>query len=367
MPAAAPRADAAPWLIALRAGVPARWLRHHPGPTPLIERLHAEIDRLESAPAAALRQALQHPDPARLEADLDWCAQPGHRLLHWAEADYPERLRAIAQAPPLLFCQGDASLLSWPQLAIVGARRASAQGLIEARRFAAALAGRGLAITSGLALGIDGAAHEGALEAQGLTVAVCATGLDEVYPRRHQKLAARIRDQGLLVSEFPPGTPPRADHFPRRNRLISGLSLGVLVVEAMRASGSLITARLALEQGREVFAIPGSIHQPLAQGCHQLIREGAKLTETIEDILEEIAAQLPAAPQAAAPAPAPDRAPASADPLLAWLGEAPCTVDELAARSGLAPAVLAERLLALELAGLVAEDGQGRLLRLHRR
>jgi DNA processing protein len=316
---------------------------------------------------------LRQPDVARLAADLAWLAVPGHRLLRCTDADFPPQLEHIPQPPAALFVVGDAAALLYPQVAVVGARAASAGGLAHARTFARALAQAGLAITSGLADGIDAAAHAGALEVGGLTLAVMGTGPDLVYPRKHQALAQRIAAHGALVSEFPPGTAARADHFPRRNRLIAGLSLGTLVVEAGLRSGSLITARLAAEQGREVFALPGSIGNPLARGCHRLIRDGARLVEGAAEIVETLA---PAARMlggelaACLAAPAPDgtstrsstataqeviATPAArrSDPvlqrLLSELGHDPMTLDELALRTGQSPAALGAQLLLLEL------------------
>ena len=213
---------------------------------------------------------------------MEWLSQPGNHVVHFQDAAYPALLKQIADPPPLLFVRGDRDYLAQPQLAIVGSRNPTHTGRALAREFAAHLASFGLTITSGLASGIDGAAHQGAIEAGGTTLAVTGTGLDRVYPARHRDLAHRVAENGALVTEFPPGTAPLAANFPRRNRLISGLSLGTLVVEAALRSGSLITARSALEQGREVFAIPGSIHNPLARGCHALIRDGAKLVESGE-------------------------------------------------------------------------------------
>jgi DNA processing protein len=252
--------------------------------------------------------------------------------------------------------QGDPAVLSRPALAVVGSRSATPQGLANARAFAAALSQQGWMIVSGLALGIDAAAHEGALEAMAQggagTVAVVGTGLDRVFPARHRALAHRIAAQGALVSEYAPGMPPLREHFPERNRLIAGLSQGTLVVEAALASGSLITARLASESGREVFAIPGSIHSPQARGCHALIRQGAKLVETAEDIVEELRGQRPLVLDAAAPSDG--EAAVADDPLLAALGHDPVTLDALLARTGESAAVLSARLLELELDGQVA-------------
>ncbi|AXQ31396.1 DNA-protecting protein DprA [Solimonas sp. K1W22B-7] len=301
-------------------------------------------------------------DPEGVALDLAWLERPGRSLLTLEDPRYPQRLREIASAPAALFCQGDPDLLALPQLAIVGARSATPQGLENARAFAAELARRGLCITSGLALGIDGAAHRGALEAGGMTIAVCATGLDRVYPARHRELAHDIVREGLMISEFPIGVPALPEHFPRRNRIISGLALGVLVVEAAPESGSLITARYANEQGREVFAIPGSIHNPQARGCHRLIRQGAKLVESIDDILEEIAPQLRQRRETLAASAAPED-PAQAR-LLECLGTEPQSFDQLQAACGLDAAAFGEALLALELSGEVAAAAGGAYQRL---
>ncbi|MGH8401460.1 MAG: DNA-processing protein DprA, partial [Gammaproteobacteria bacterium] len=238
---------------------------------------------------AASRAALKHPDWASVDQDQRWLETADANILPFTDAAFPALLRGIPAAPMLLFLRGDISLLDTPQLAMVGSRNPSTDGRRNAEGFAAYLAGCGLTITSGMALGIDAASHRGALKANGTTIAVWGTGLDKPYPPRHRELAEEIAAKGLLVSEFPPGTLPIPTNFPRRNRIISGLAIGTLVVEAATASGSLITARLAAEQGREVFAIPGSIHNPMARGCHQLIRQGAKLVESAGDILEELA------------------------------------------------------------------------------
>lgn len=281
----------------------------------------------------------------------DWLAgSPARRVVCWGDAEYPAALLNLADPPPLLYAQGRIDLLRARSLAIVGSRNASAQGCDTARAFAAHLSRDGLTIVSGLALGIDGAAHDGALEGPGSTIAVVGTGLDQVYPKRHEALARRITEQGLLISEFTLGTPPLANNFPRRNRLIAGLSLGTLVVEAALQSGSLITARLAAEGGREVFAIPGSIHAPQSRGCHRLIQQGAKLVETADDILQELRWPTPVAAQTS-------RSEASADApqvLLDALGYAPVTLDALIARCGWPAAELQAKLLDLELEGRVA-------------
>ena len=223
-----------------------------------------------------------------IDYDLSWLEQNNNGVITFNETNYPSQLKEIADPPPVLFVRGNPDLLSLPQIAIVGSRNPSSLGAETAFNFAKTLSHHGFVITSGLALGIDAASHRGALTAKGYTVAVAGTGLDRVYPARHKELATEIVNTGVMISEFPPGTPAKANHFPRRNRIISGLCQGLLVVEAAKQSGSLISARLALEQNREVFAIPGSIHNPLARGCNALIREGAKLVETTQDILEEL-------------------------------------------------------------------------------
>ncbi|AYF90906.1 DNA-protecting protein DprA [Pseudomonas sp. DY-1] len=283
---------------------------------------------------------------------LAWQEHSGRQLLCWDDPGYPALLAEIGNAPPLLYVAGDASLLERPQLAMVGSRRASAAGLDTARAFARSLAGGGFVITSGLALGIDGAAHQGALDVAGKTVAVLGTGLERIYPNRHRGLATRIVEEGgALVSELPLDCPPQPSNFPRRNRIISGLSLGVLVVEASPSSGSLITARLAAEQGREVYAIPGSIHHPGARGCHQLIREGAALVEKVEDILEALRGW-----QAVASAAGTEVLATEAHPLLDLLRASPYSSEGLAAISGWElPRLLAE-LTDLELQGHVARE-----------
>lgn len=312
---------------------------------------------------------LRAPDRVRIDADAAWLAADGRRLLTWLDADYPALLREAGTAPAALFVDGDASTLWLPQIAVVGARSATAGGLANARSFAAHLAGAGLVVTSGLADGVDAAAHAAALDAGRTTIAVMGTGPDLIYPRRQAALAGRIRSQGALVTEFPPGVQARPDHFPRRNRIIAGLSLGVLVIEAGVQSGSLITARLAVEQGKEVFAIPGSIHSPQSRGAHALLRQGAKLVETAQDVLEEL--RLPtAAPTliAAADEPGADAAaPPSGDAaLLAALGADPVGFDALQARTGLPTDVLQTRLLELELDGQLSRLPGGLFQRLVR-
>lgn len=307
--------------------------------------------------ADALKSAAE---PESLTATLAWLAEPGNHFLPITHPDYPPQLRNIADPPPWLYVKGDLALLASPMLAIVGSRNATAQGCRDARAFAQSLAEAGLTIVSGLALGIDAAAHEGALTG-GRSLAVVGTGLDRVYPARHWDLAHRLAAEGALVSELPLGTPPRPGQFPRRNRIISGLALGVLVVEATLQSGSLITARLASEQGREVFALPGSIHSPLAKGCHRLIREGAKLVECVEDILEELRWQW----RPPVKLPADNTAHEPADGLLELMGADPVAIDRLVSLSGLTVETLSAKLLALELEGRVACLPGGLYQRLH--
>lgn len=323
----------------------------------------------DAGPGAWRRQGVQAPQLAALtaaadlpvEADLDWLAGGADRhLLALNDPRYPQRLREIEDAPAVLFARGDPELLSLPQLAVVGSRAATPQGRENAHAFSEALAARGLTITSGLAEGVDGAAHEGALAAGGLTIAVCATGLDQVYPARHRSLAHRIAGEGVLVSEFPLGVGPLAHHFPRRNRIISGLSLGVLVVEAAAGSGSLITARLGAEQGREVFAIPGSIHNPQARGCHRLIRQGAKLVESVDDVLEELGPQIGPALRAAQGGGALSARAADTTELEQALGDEALAFDALLARVGGRSQDLSSALLSLELAGRVRREADGR-------
>ncbi len=312
------------------------------------------LARVELPPAA--RRSLAAPDRAALRADLEWCAASGVQSILCTEAAYPAQLAAIRGAPPVLYVLGSLEALCAPQLAMVGSRTPTPAGRAIAREFASALARCGLAITSGLAVGIDAASHQGALEAGGRTVAVLGTGLDWIYPSENRALARRIRDSGALVSEFPPRTRPQRQNFPRRNRIISGLALGTLVVEATADSGSLITARCAGEQGREVFAIPGPIRSPLSRGCHKLIRDGAHLIEAPAEVLPEIQfeyinQELNNNPPDSPAAPALDK---EYEMLLDALGFEPVTLDTLVARSGLSGESIASMLLILELRGCVA-------------
>lgn len=286
--------------------------------------------------------------------NLDAKASSGCRsILLLGSQAYPSAWLQIADPPLLLYTQGHLDLLSQPSVALVGSRGATPQGLINARAFAQALSGVGLTVVSGLASGIDGAAHQGGLMGPGSTIAVVGTGLDRVYPRQHHDLAHQISQKGLIVSEYAPGTPALAAHFPQRNRLIAGLSLGTLVVEAALPSGSLITARLATEAGREVFAIPGSIHAPQSRGCHALIKQGAKLVECAQDVFDELQWQTPLT-ASSRPLESSSTTPAGAAPLLAALGDDTLSLEALATRTGWPPQVLNVQLLSLELSGHVA-------------
>ncbi|WXL25931.1 DNA-processing protein DprA [Ectopseudomonas mendocina] len=286
-------------------------------------------------------------------AALLWLEGERHHVLCWDDPCYPALLAELSDAPPLLFVAGESCILEQPQLAMVGSRNASKPGLDTAHSFARSLAAGGFVITSGLALGVDGAAHQGALDAGGKTVAVLGTGLQRIYPARHKRLAAEIVERGgALVSELPLDCPPHASNFPRRNRIISGLSLGVLVVEASPASGSLITARLAAEQGREVYAIPGSIHHPGAKGCHQLLREGATLVESIEDIMQALRGwqRVPTVTQTPTQLPLMQT---PMNPVLSLLHAAPHSSEALALSLGISLSEVLVQLTELELEGLV--------------
>lgn len=330
-------------------------------------------------PERQARALLAEPDgalAALIERTIAWSAEPGNAIFTLADRGYPPRLLELPDPPTLLYAKGDLSPLRAAAVGVVGARSATAQGLENARAFAQALSAVNVTIVSGLALGIDAAAHEGALTGPGSTIAVVGTGLDMVYPARNRALAHRIAEAGLMLSEYPLGMGARAENFPRRNRLIAGLARGLLVVEAAAQSGSLITARLAAEQGRDVFAIPGSIHSPLAKGCHLLIKQGAKLVETAADILDELGwGQAPApatpTPRATARAPAPASAPAARPAataaetaLLDALGFDPVDLDTLCERTGQTAAILWAQLLALELEGRIERQPGGRFLRL---
>ncbi|SOY78918.1 similar to smf, putative DNA processing chain A (drpA); putative exported protein [Cupriavidus taiwanensis] len=303
---------------------------------------------------------------ALVERTLAWLGTPGNQLVTLADDAYPRRLFDLHDPPPLLYIKGDPALLARPAVAIVGARNATEQGKRDAQAFGRELSEAGLTVISGLALGIDAAAHAGGLLGCGGTVAITGTGADRVYPADNLALAHEVARRGAVVTEFPLGMQGLPANFPRRNRIIAALAHGVLVVEAAARSGSLITARLAAELGREVFAVPGSIHAPLSQGCHLLIRQGAKLVERTGDVLEEInlgpAAPVPGLPPARAEASDQSEFADPADPLLAALGYDPVTLDALCERSGQPPDAAAARLLELELAGH-AERLPGNLFR----
>jgi len=305
---------------------------------------------------------LSHDSNAGVEAALAWATQAGNRILTLADADYPRQLLETADPPCLLYVKGRIDLLSRPALAVVGSRNATPQGADNAESFARAASQAGLTIVSGLALGCDAAAHRGGLSGPGSTIAVIGTGADRIYPARNQSLAHSIADRGAIVSEFPLGTPPLAGNFPRRNRVIAGLARGVLVVEAADRSGTLITARLAGEQGRDVFAIPGSIHSPLSKGCHKLIKQGAKLVESAQDILEEMGLAT-GANEASATADALDE---SSSRVLVALGYDPCSIDALLDRSGLTADALYPILLSMELEGRIATLPGGLYQRIER-
>jgi len=339
----------------------------------------ADLELLERPEASALAAAglttqaiawLASPDGARIEGDLRWLETSGCTLLASTDPAYPELLRRSPDAPAVLYVRGNAQALLEPQIAMVGSRNPTAGGRATAREFATAFARLGLTITSGLALGIDSACHEGALAGGGMTVAVLGCGLDRVYPKENSALAERVAASGAVISEFPPGTAALREHFPQRNRIIAGLAHGTVVVEAARRSGSLITARLAGAAGREVFALPGSIHNPLARGCHELIRQGAKLVECVEDVLAELkislahqllAASTPASPGTPAAGAVLDK---EYKILLDALAFEPASVDSLIERTGLNSESIASMLLILELDGHVAPHPGGRYSRM---
>ena len=375
MPLPCTESDALAWLTLLRApGLgPARLrelIGRAGGAQAALDLSDGEWTRA-GAPVAALHWR-RDPDADRLRRDLDWLAQPQHHIVACDSDDFPALLARIPQPPAALFVAGNPDLLWQAQIALVGSRNPSAGGIDNARDFARTLGRSGFAITSGLAEGIDAAAHRAALEAGAATIAVVATGLDLVYPARHRALAAEIEASGAVVSEFAPGVEAKRDHFPRRNRIIAGLSLGTLVVEASLQSGSLITARLAAEAGREVFALPGSIHNPLAKGCHRLIRDGAMLVESAPEIIDALAtqaAQLATALRGRLAAGMPVESPewpeasgseecSATDPdyarLLRALDHAPVAIDVLAERTGLTVEALSSMLLLMELDGRVA-------------
>lgn len=312
--------------------------------------------------AATAERLLTHDCEREIDGALEWAAEAGNRVVTLADSDYPQALLSAADPPVVLYAKGRLEFLNRPGLAVVGSRNATRQGEATALAFAEALSAAGLTIVSGLALGIDAAAHRGGLAGRGSTVGVIGTGADRIYPSRNETLAREIAERGVIVSEFPLGTPAVAANFPRRNRLIAGMSRGCLVVEAAERSGSLITARLAAEAGLDVFAIPGSIHSPLSRGCHKLIKQGAKLVESAQDILEELRWEA----VVARPREAANAAPAEPDAvhLLESMGWDPCPLDILVANTGLTAERLLAMLLPLELDGHVAQLPGGRYQRI---
>jgi len=345
-PSDSPPFELLPWLQLslvprISARIQQRLLCAFGSPASVLEAQRCEIAK--HANAAVAEALAGGPLPQSLAAALKWLGEPGHHAIAFGDPRYPQALLNIADPPLVIYAKGRIELLNAPAIAVVGSRNATPQGVRDAEAFARALSDAGLCIVSGLALGIDAAAHRGGLAGAASSVAVLGTGPDIVYPARNRDLAHTLAREGCLVSEFPPGTPSLAGNFPRRNRLISGLARGVLVVEAAQFSGSLITAREAVEQGRDVFAIPGSIHSPLSKGCHELIRDGAKLVEKAEDVLGDLGWE--GQPLHAGPS--------AEDALLDAMGFAPACLDQLAARTGLPAASLAARLSQLEVDGRV--------------
>jgi DNA processing protein len=333
-------------------------------------------DLIRHGLSEAAADAISKPDEARIESDMKWLSDTNHHLLCWDDDAYPVLLRRINSPPAALFIDGDPGCLWQPQIAVIGSRNPTAGGLDHARDFSATLARQGMTITSGLASGIDSAAHSAALDSGALSIAVNGTGLDLVYPSSSRQVAERIRSQGAMISEFPLGSPPRRHHFPSRNRIISGLSLAVLVIEAGLNSGTLITARKAAEQGRDVFALPGSLHNPMAKGCHRLIRKGARLVETTSDIMQELgplAAELQMEiRQRLEQAPVEEKRSGQQPNLLddpeynaVWeqLSFDPKPVDIIIEQTGLSAREVSSMLLMMELKGLVKKQGNGRFLR----
>jgi DNA processing protein len=336
-------------------------LRAFKSPGAVLAESESSLSRIVGS--ARARAVLKGPDPARVAEAMSWLEHPQHHLLTLADGDYPALLMQIPNPPPMLYLKGRRELLGVDCIAVVGSRNATPGGLQNAEQFSRALSDGGLTIISGLAMGIDASAHRGGLAGRSSTIAVVGTGLDRIYPSRNKPLAQQIADEGLIVSEFPLGTPALAANFPRRNRIISGLSKGVLVVEAALASGSLITARQAGEQGREVFAIPGSIHSPLAKGAHELIKQGAKLVDDANDIFVELVwRQSESAPTAIQGELAVDDN-ANAF-LLQALGFDPASIDELSTRTTLPTSALVAQLMELEIAGRVAQLPGGKYQRL---
>lgn len=358
--------EAIPWIaLQLCPGLPPilrrRLLQRYGGAQAIMLRPRAEL-RAAGVKAATLKW-LRQPDARAIQPCLNWLAGEGAQLIPFTDPRFPPLLREIDDPPAALFALGKTESLAEPQIAIVGSRAATPLGRSTAADFARSLSRRGLCIASGLAEGIDAAAHEAALDCGGPTVAVCANGLERVYPRRHEKLARRIAAAGALISENPPGIRLQQWMFPRRNRIISGMSLGALVVEAAARSGALITARAAAEQGREAFAVPGSIYSPQSRGCHALIRTGAKLVERPEDVLEELPALLqagePHGPEDSASSPAPENLPLFGQ----LLQHGPASIDDLVRETGRAAAEVSATLARLELQGRVHALPGGRFQR----
>jgi len=336
-----------------------RLLREFGSPADVLAAPSSSLERWVGGEAAAA--LARGPDRSLLNRTLLWLEQPGNRILTLTDADYPSRLLQTVDPPLVLYVRGNCELLGRASLAVVGSRSATAAGLANAEAFGEALSDAGLCVVSGLAAGIDAAAHRGALRGRSSSIAVCGTGLDRVYPARNRDLARQLSEQGALVSEFPLGTPPAASNFPRRNRIISGLSLGCLVVEANLQSGSLITAQQALEQGRDVFAIPGSIHSPLSKGSHWLIKQGAKLVEAARDVLDELG--LPDSTAEGA-GPAATSSGPEENSLLAAMGYEPVDLESICEASGLTPDVASAMLLSLELDGTISRMPGGLYQRL---
>lgn len=357
------RTDALDWLrLCLVPGVSAAaqraLLKAFGSPTGIFQvdtRAHRRIVGDQAASALA-----SGPAPQVLEATLTWLRERSHHLIALGDDSYPPGLLQISDPPTILFAIGNRRLLRRPAIAVVGSRNATRQGEADALAFSRALSDAGYTIVSGLALGIDTAAHRGGLAGRSSSIAVVATGLDRVYPVANRELAHELAERGIVLSEFAPGTPPASENFPRRNRIISALARGVLIVEAAIRSGSLITARLGLEQGRDVFAIPGSIHSPQSKGCHWLIKQGAKLVESAEDILGELGATASATAESAAALPSPP----TEEPVLAALGFSPASLDMLALRTGSPIAELSAEITRLELEGHVERLSGGLFRRL---
>lgn len=327
------------------------------GPAEILSASTTLLERVVKKKVA--HNIAQGPDPGKIGAALKWLEDSANSVITFADSDYPSLLLNIADPPPILYLKGRRELLNSHALAVVGSRSATPAGLANAEAFSEAASNAGLCIISGMALGVDAAAHRGGLRGISASIAVVGTGLDIVYPASNRKLAHELAEKGALISEFPLGTPPIGGNFPRRNRIISGMSNGCLVVEAAFQSGSLITARQALEQGREVFAIPGSIHSPLSKGCHALIKQGAKLVESADDILDELG-YLPVRDAARQT----DKPEHNESLLLKHLGHDVISIDSLCQRSGLTVETVSAMLLSFELEGVVASLPGGRYQRI---